>query len=50
MHPNKYYNGIALVSVEGIYVVVIKATSEIKCMGSYEKCNSYFKSITNMEV
>lgn len=45
MHPNKYYNGIALVSVEGIYVVVIKATSEIKCMGSYEKCNSYFKEI-----
>lgn len=46
MHPNKYYNGIALISVEGIYIVINKVTSEIKCMGSYEKCNSYFKEIT----
>ena len=46
MHPNKWHNGYALVSVEGIYVVIVRTTSEIKCMGSYEKCDSYFKEIT----
>ncbi len=50
MHPNKWCNGYALVSVEGIYVVIEKISNQIKCMGSYEKCNSYFKEITNMEV
>lgn len=50
MHPNKYYNGIALVSVEGIYVVIEKATNTIKCMGSYEKCDSYFKEITREDM
>ena len=42
MCPTKFCNGIALVSVEGIYAVIDKANNEIVCMGSYEKCNSYF--------
>lgn len=39
----KFYCGLILTEVEGIYVCIDKYSSEIKCTGSYEKCNEYFE-------
>ncbi len=42
MNVKKFYCGMMLVSVKGIYACIDKYTSEIKCTGSFEKCDEYF--------
>lgn len=39
----KSYCGLSLVAVKGIYICINRYTDEVKCAGSYEKCNGYFE-------